>query len=108
VLRKQSEGKASRGLSGRSAEALEEHRETIEAYEKFCADLGEDPANVGLAWLLHQDGVTAPIIGPRTIEQLDGTLRAARITLDSDALARLDDLFPAPGRGGPAPEAYAW
>jgi aryl-alcohol dehydrogenase-like predicted oxidoreductase len=110
VLRKQREGGGSRSNSGRSAQALEANRERIEAYEKLCADRGEDPANVGLAWLLHQDGVTAPIIGPRTVEQLDNSLRAVEIKLDADVLARLDELFPPPGPRGvhPAPEAYAW
>jgi aryl-alcohol dehydrogenase-like predicted oxidoreductase len=108
VLRKQAEGGGSRSLSGRSAEALEEHRDTIEAYEKLCAELGDEPAQIGLAWLLHQDGVTAPVVGPRTPEQMEGALRAAEIRLDSGTLARLDELFPAPGRGGPSPEAYAW
>ncbi|UVS81674.1 aldo/keto reductase [Actinokineospora sp. UTMC 2448] len=110
VLRKQREGGASRGTSGRSGQALEQHRDTIEAYEKLCADLGEDPANVGLAWLLHQEGVTGPIIGPRTVDQLDGSLRALEITLDADTLSALDELFPAPAPNGakPAPEAYAW
>ncbi|MFC5290949.1 aldo/keto reductase [Actinokineospora guangxiensis] len=110
VLRKQREGTGSRGTSGRSGEALAKHKDTIEGYEKLCADLGEDPANVGLAWLLHQEGVTGPIIGPRTAEQLDGSLRALEITLDEATLTRLDELFPAPGPNGakPAPEAYAW
>jgi aryl-alcohol dehydrogenase-like predicted oxidoreductase len=108
VLRKQASGGGSRSLTGRSAEALEKHRDTIEAWEKLCAELGEDPAHVGLAWLLHQDGVTAPIIGPRTVGQLGGSLRATEITLDDKTLARLDELFPPPGNGGPAPEAYAW
>jgi NDP-hexose C3-ketoreductase / dTDP-4-oxo-2-deoxy-alpha-D-pentos-2-ene 2,3-reductase len=110
VLRKQKEGGASRGSSGRSAATLAKHRESIEAYEKLCADLGEDPAHVGLAWLLAQDGVTGPIIGPRTAEQLDGSLRALAITLDDGTLAKLDELFPPPGPNGakPAPEAYAW
>jgi aryl-alcohol dehydrogenase-like predicted oxidoreductase len=61
---------------------------------------------VALAWLLHQPAVTAPIVGPRTQEQLDGALRALEITLDADALARIDEIFPGPG--GTAPEAYAW
>ncbi|MFC7617532.1 aldo/keto reductase [Actinokineospora soli] len=110
VLRKQREGGASRGTSGRSGEALAQHQDTIEAYEKLCAEFGEDPANVGLAWLLHQDGVTGPIIGPRTADQLDGSLRALEIKLDDAALTQLDQLFPAPGPNGakPAPEAYAW
>jgi NDP-hexose 2,3-enoyl reductase len=110
VLRKQQEGKAARGTSGRSARTLAQHRDTIEAYEKLCAGLGEDAADVGLAWLLAQDGVSAPIIGPRTIEQLDLSLRALAITLEQDTLTRLDELFPPPGPNGakPAPEAYAW
>ncbi|HEV2088094.1 MAG TPA: aldo/keto reductase [Cryptosporangiaceae bacterium] len=110
ALRKQREGTGSRSFSGRSAEGLDQHRDAIEAYEKLCADLGEEPAIVGLAWLLAQDGVTAPIIGPRTVEQLDGTLRATELTLDAATLARLDEIFPPPGPNGakPAPEAYAW
>ncbi|TDP93796.1 aldo/keto reductase [Labedaea rhizosphaerae] len=110
VLRKQKEGGASRGAKGRSADGLEQHRETIEKYEKFAAELGHDPADLGIAWLLHQEGVTGPIIGPRTIAQLDGSLRALDIKLDADALAKLDELFPAPAPNGskPAPEAYAW
>ncbi len=110
VLRKQREGGASRSNSGRSADALEKHRDAIEAYEKLSADLGVDPADLGIAWLLHQEGVTAPIIGPRTQAQLDGSLRAVDIKLEADTLAKLDELFPAPGPNGskPAPEAYAW
>ncbi|MEV4004094.1 aldo/keto reductase [Actinomadura sp. NPDC049753] len=110
VLRKQREGGAARGASGRSAVTLAQHRDAIEAYEKLCADLGEDPAHVGLAWLLAQDGVTGPIIGPRTVGQLDGSLRALRIVLDETTLAKLDELFPPPAPNGakPAPEAYAW
>jgi len=97
---------AVRGKEGRAKEALEANRDAIEAYEAFCEDLGEHPANVGLAWLLHQPAVTAPIIGPRTIEQLDGPLRALEIQLDDKALTRLDEIFPGPGET--APEAYAW
>jgi aryl-alcohol dehydrogenase-like predicted oxidoreductase len=87
-------------------EDLAKHRDAIEAYEKFCADLGEGPADVALAWLLANPVVTAPIIGPRTLEQLEGSMRALEITLDEDTMQRLDEIFPGPG--GPAPEAYAW
>ena len=103
ILRKQSEG---RSADPRQLEKLEANRPAVEAYEAFCDELGEQPADVGLAWLLHQPAVTAPIIGPRTLEQLQGTLRAPEIVLDEAALARLDEIFPGPG--GPAPEAYAW
>ncbi len=110
VLRKQREGGGSRSNSGLSADALETNRERIETYEKLCAYLGEDPANVGLAWLLHQHGVTAPIVGPRTVAQLDSSLRAVSITLDAEVRTRFDEQFPPPAPHGakPAPEAYAW
>src|SRR3712207_7328736 len=53
--------------------SLDRHRPQVEAYEAFCDELGEQPADVALAWLLHQDGVTAPIIGPRTIRSEEHT-----------------------------------
>lgn len=110
VLRKQREGSASRSSTGTAAQVLERSRDRIEAYEKYAADFGADPADLALAWLLHQEGVTGPIIGPRTIAHLDGSLRALDISLDAAALAKLDELFPPPGPNGakPAPEAYAW
>lgn len=108
AIRKMAEGGAERAKSGRSAEALAEHRPAIEAYEKLCADLGHDPADVALAWLLSRPGVTAPIIGPRTVDQLDRSLGALEVTLADDVLTRLDELFPPVGNGGPGPEAWAW
>jgi aryl-alcohol dehydrogenase-like predicted oxidoreductase len=95
-----------RSSSGRAEDALNANRAAVEAYEAFCDELGEEPANVALTWLLHQPAVTAPIVGPRTLEQLDGALRALDIELDDKALARLDEIWPGPG--GTAPEAYAW
>jgi aryl-alcohol dehydrogenase-like predicted oxidoreductase len=103
ILRKQREG---RSAEQAQQDKLEQHRPAVQAYEDLCDELGEQPADVGLAWLLHQPAVTAPIIGPRTLEQLQGTLRAPEIDLDEDTLAKLDEIFPGPG--GPAPEAYAW
>ena len=85
---------------------VEEHRPQFEAYEAFCAELGERPAAVALAWLLHQPAVTAPIIGPRTLDQLTASQRAVELDLSADALRRLDEIWPGPG--GEAPEAYAW
>jgi NDP-hexose 2,3-enoyl reductase len=108
ALRKQREGTASRSAEGRSSDGLAEHRETIEAYEKLAAELGAEPSNVALAWLLSRPGVTAPIIGPRTMSQLDGAVEALDVTLDGATLARLDELFPQIGNGGPGPEAWAW
>jgi aryl-alcohol dehydrogenase-like predicted oxidoreductase len=85
---------------------VEQHRAKLESYEMLCKDIGEPPADVALAWLLHQKAVTSPIIGPRTLEQLDAAMHALQITLSSDTLKQLDTIFPGPG--GPAPEAYAW
>jgi aryl-alcohol dehydrogenase-like predicted oxidoreductase len=95
-----------RRSSERIQQTIEKNREKLEAWETFCAELGEKPADVALAWLLHNPVVAAPIIGPRTIEQLDGSLRALEIELSDDAMQRLDAIFPGPG--GEAPEAYAW
>jgi NDP-hexose 2,3-enoyl reductase len=108
ALRKQREGTGSRSAEGRSGDALDANREAIEGFEKLAAELGHDPADVALAWLLSRPGVTAPIIGPRTVEQLDNSLRSLEVTLDDKALARLDELFPPVGKGGPGPEAWAW
>jgi aryl-alcohol dehydrogenase-like predicted oxidoreductase len=85
----------------------ERMRPALERWEKLCAELGEEPAAVALAWLLHQKGVTAPIVGPRTLAQLEGaSLRAIELQLSDETLKALDDIFPGPG--GQAPEAYAW
>jgi NDP-hexose C3-ketoreductase / dTDP-4-oxo-2-deoxy-alpha-D-pentos-2-ene 2,3-reductase len=108
ALRKIADGTAGRTASGRASDGLEEHRTAIDGYEKLCAGLGEEPSNVALAWLLSRPGVTAPIVGPRTMDQLDGTLRALELTLSDETLASLDRLFPAVGNGGPGPEAWAW
>lgn len=97
--------------SGRRADEdlrkeVETNRARLEGYDRLCAQLGERPADVALAWLLHQPAVTAPIIGPRTLDQLNGSMRALSLSLSQDSLKRLDELFPGPG--GRAPEAYAW
>jgi aryl-alcohol dehydrogenase-like predicted oxidoreductase len=103
ALQKITEGR--RGAE-RMQQQVEKHRSQLETWEKLCADMGEQPADVALAWLLANPAVTAPIIGPRTIEQLEGAMRALDITLDDDLLRQLDQIFPGPG--GAAPEAYAW
>ncbi|HEV2895532.1 MAG TPA: aldo/keto reductase [Actinomycetota bacterium] len=103
ILRKAREG---RSASEQVRKRLEAHRSQVEDYEAFCDELGERPSDVALAWLLRQPGVTAPITGPRTLEQLEQSLRALEVELDDKALERLDQIWPGPG--GPAPEAYAW
>jgi aryl-alcohol dehydrogenase-like predicted oxidoreductase len=103
VLEKAASG---RRASERIQRAIDKHRPQLEAYEALCAELGEKPAAVGLAWLLHRPGVTAPIVGPRSVAQLDDALHAERLKLSSETLTKLDIIWPGPG--GQAPEAYAW
>src|SRR5829696_5532201 len=92
VLRKEREG--TRRYSAQSKNRIERYRDSIERYEQLCEEIGQEPGNLALAWLLAQPAVTAPIVGPRTMEQLEGALQAMDITLDQDLLDRLDEVFP--------------
>lgn len=103
ALQKAKEGRRS---SDQAAKRIKELTNQLTAYENFCKDMGEKPADVALAWLLKNPVVTAPIIGPRTIEQLEGSLRALSIRLNADEMKKLDEIWPGPG--GEAPNAYAW
>jgi aryl-alcohol dehydrogenase-like predicted oxidoreductase len=94
-----------RRLEGRAAESLAEHRDAIQAYEDLAEEIGTQPGTLGLAWLLSRPAVTAPIIGPRTREQLDTALSAVELELSPEHLGRLDQIFPG---HKPAPEDYAW
>lgn len=85
---------------------VEKKRDQLEKYETLCKNIGHPPGEVALAWLLHNPVVAAPIIGPRTMEQLESAVRAASIHLDEEVLKKLDEIFPGPG--GEAPNAYAW
>ncbi|OYN84710.1 aldo/keto reductase [Parenemella sanctibonifatiensis] len=103
-------GAVAKAKEGRRARADQERVAQLEpqltAWEDLCAELGHAPGDAALAWHLTREGVTGPIIGPRTMDQLDGARRALDIELDEATQARIDEIFPGPG--GPAPEAYAW
>lgn len=101
-----SKQEGTRRQDDRNKPRIEQHAAKLQAFEDLAGDLGQSPANVALAWLLHQKAVAAPIIGPRTLEQLESAIPAAELKLNADTLALLNDIFPGPG--GPAPEAYAW
>jgi aryl-alcohol dehydrogenase-like predicted oxidoreductase len=103
VLKKAAEG---RRTSENAQRSIAKHRAGLEAYEKLCAEIGMQPADVALAWLLGRPAVTAPIVGPRTTEQLDQAVRALGMKLECGVVEKLEAIFPGPG--GPAPEAYAW
>ncbi|PAF32007.1 aldo/keto reductase [Paenibacillus sp. 7516] len=92
--------------SGGIAERIEHHKTQLEEFAALCRDLGEPQDTIALAWLAANPAVTAPIIGPRTLEQFETALKCLEVTLDEAVLKRLDEIFPGPG--GHAPNAYAW
>ncbi|MEO8399991.1 MAG: aldo/keto reductase, partial [Ignavibacteriaceae bacterium] len=99
------ETKKNRRDSDEIKNKLKSNQKQIESWEKFCKGIEEEPANVALSWLIHQTAVTAPIIGPRTLEQLKNSNRAVEIILDDKMLKKLDEIFPP---AGTAPQYYAW
>jgi aryl-alcohol dehydrogenase-like predicted oxidoreductase len=84
---------------------LAKDREKFEKWEGLCGELGEKPAVAALAWLLSNKVVTAPIIGPRTLDQLEESMRAVELKLDDETLKKINEIFPGPRT---APEDYAW
>ena len=103
VLEKAAEGRRTREPLQKSVDKL---RPQIEAYEKLCREISINPADVALAWVLNNPVVTSPIVGPRTVEQLEKNVNALDVKLDNDTLKKLDEIWPGPGNQ--APEAYAW
>ncbi|NBE52860.1 aldo/keto reductase [Streptomyces boluensis] len=105
VIKKETQG--GRRASGRSADALAntQMREKVQRYEDLLDKHGLEPGEAALAWLLTRPGVTGPIVGPRTTEQLTSALRAVELDLGEELLTGLDEIFPGPG---PSPEAFAW
>lgn len=103
ILEKEDKGRRS---SEQDQKAIEKVRPQLDQYESLCKEIGEKPADVALAWLLSNPIVTAPILGPRTLEQLNRSMRAFEIVLSDELLSRINMIWPGPG--GEAPEAYAW
>ena len=97
---------AGRRSDAQATERGAKHGGQLAAYERLCQELGSQPSEVALAWLLAQPGVSAPIIGPRTEDQLTQAAQGLELKLGDAELTRLDQIFPGPG--GAAPEAYAW
>jgi aryl-alcohol dehydrogenase-like predicted oxidoreductase len=103
VLDKPKTGRRSRPQLQASAEKL---RAQIEKYENYCREIGQRPAVVALSWILNNQAITSPIVGPRTIQQLDENISALDFKLTEENLKKLDEIWPGPGNQ--APEAYAW
>lgn len=103
AIRKEREGGGGQRSSGRLKDT--KIREQVQAYEDLLDKHGIEPGEAALAWLLTRPGVTGPIVGPRTAEQLESALRGVELELSDEVLASLEEIFPGPG---PSPEAFAW
>ncbi|MBC9727173.1 aldo/keto reductase [Streptomyces sp. TRM68367] len=105
VIKKEVQG--GRRASGRAADTLADptRRAQIQSYEDLLDKHGLEPGEAALAWLLTRPGVTGPIVGPRTADQLESALRAVELELSDEVLSGLDEIFPT---AGPSPEAFAW
>ncbi len=99
------EGDGGRRQGSGYIEQREKNKEKLEAWEALCAEMGEAPSDVAIGWMIQQPGITAPIVGPRTMDQLLGGVKATSIKFDEAALKRIDEIFP-PRK--PSPEDYAW
>ena len=89
-----------------STDRYEKFNDQLDKYFSVCKEYAIHPAQLALAWLLHNPVVTAPIIGPRAVEQLDESLISIDYKMEENLINILDEIWPGPG--GPAPEAYAW
>ena len=69
--------------------AIERNFRAVDETAAVAAELGATVAQVAIAWLLHQPDVAAPIIGPRTPEQLEDVLGAAKMRLSDEQIERL-------------------
>jgi aryl-alcohol dehydrogenase-like predicted oxidoreductase len=103
VLQKMEKGRRAGEQVQKRIDAM---RPQLEEWENYCKELNYKPADLALAWLIANPAVTAPIIGPRTMDQLTGSLAALEIKVNDEVAKRLNSIWPGPG--GEAPEAYAW
>ena len=105
-IKSEMKGKSRRMDAEEKERASEKIQDQLKMFTAFCCEIGEKEVDVSLAWLLANPAVSAPVIGPRTAGQLESTLKAIEIELNTDMMKKLDLIFPGPG--GSAPEAYAW
>jgi aryl-alcohol dehydrogenase (NADP+) len=81
---------------------------TIEAVKRIASDIGVSPSQVALSWIANRPGVTAPIVGARTLRHLADNLAAADLTLDEEATAALDAVSAPTSNGYPYGAFGAW
>jgi aryl-alcohol dehydrogenase-like predicted oxidoreductase len=88
------EGRQLRALQNPDDPGVQRRLERIERLVPLAQDAGVPLSQLALAWNMRQPGVTAPIIGPRTMEQLEDNLKAADVQLSEDLLKRIDEVCP--------------
>jgi 1-deoxyxylulose-5-phosphate synthase len=67
--------------------------EIVDRVAEVARERGVSPAQVALAWLLHQPGVTAPIVGATKLAHLEDAIAAAELTLSEEEAARLEEPY---------------
>ncbi len=70
----------------------EKNFEIAESVVRVAQSLGKTPSQVALAWVMSQPGITSPIFGARTLEQLEDNLGAVQVLLDEEARKRLEEV----------------
>ncbi|MBF6332210.1 aldo/keto reductase [Nocardia transvalensis] len=92
AIRERNNDEATRKNIALTSGHLTERGLTIaEVVKQVATELGKTPSQVALAWTLHNPGVTAPIVGARTLAQLEDNLGALDVEFDTAHLARLDE-----------------
>ncbi len=79
--------------------------DVTESLEGLASEKGVTMSQFALGWVLGQAGVTSPIIGPRTAEQLEDNLKATEVEITADDRAKIDEIVPAGGMVSPFYEA---
>lgn len=77
----------------------DENFDAHDVLDAVADEVGATPAQTALAWLMHRDGVTAPIVGARTVDQLAENLGAATVELSVEQVERLSAAKPGPYEG---------
>jgi aryl-alcohol dehydrogenase-like predicted oxidoreductase len=89
-----------------------EGNQQLAAFSELCRKIGEDERVVAIAWTLANPATVSAIVGMRSVDNLDGVLRAAEIQLDNETMSGLDEIFDInhgrPLQKGEAPKAWAW
>lgn len=110
-------GKIKSNAGSRTEQVEHEYGMTVDNqqfadFNAFCAEIGEAPFVVAIAWTLANPAVSSAIVGVRTVEHLNGLDRASELELDTEQMARLNEIFDInkgrPLRGSEAPFAFAW